>query len=359
MRISGEWWRAGSYEIVDDVVRPTAAAESYGPEFKPVSPSRARSEAPYAELLQLVPGRLEDWLEPSGTAYSALEDWESPYRAPNPDRLTTRARTALRRWVSSHGLLGVLHHQIRRVTYPPFWVEWGGEGQVQPLGPLSVEIERVSGEFVRRFRADAGSLPIGIGDLEDFPRPPVETSLGDEYEPGVEVCPLLSVSGGCIRQPLATTWARFFRHVPEGDEESYAYPLLDAREGEEAYQEPLADFLLGAVALRSAVEEAARVLGGASGTFGPLDALVAPGLVSMTVEGGEVVDSFRGPSLLSYLAFMVREDLRAGGRPYHCDWCGGIFIATGRRATYCSDRHRTAATKDRQRRAARETSQAS
>lgn len=360
-----KWWRSAErpgYQIVDDILcpLPNANFEPYEPlsDFTPVSRRRARSEAAYATLLQLIPGRFEDWLTP-GEHDLTLEGWAGGGEYdPNPDRLTTRQRTALLRWVSEHGPLGVLQHRVERVTYPPVWVHApeGPAEEPRAQGPFSIEIERRRGEWHRWLRLSPSPTRIGASDVQDFPRTPVAERLSSAYDPSARIAPLgdwVDI-GGPVTEPLADTWARFFTDVPPGGEETTTYPLLDVdAEVWMRYREPLRDFLHGAIALRDALESVAAELEahGVAGesALAPLEQLMEPGVLQLSLMATSSQERFRGVSLLSYLAFMGREDLVAGGRPHHCEWCGAIFVSTGDRATYCSNRCRTAIVDSRRR----------
>ncbi len=341
----GQWWRFEQYEVRDGVIRPVhdASLEPYDP-WTPYREARARTGglSPYESLLNLV------------------QDMEFQSR-PGPGPLrepTSQSGEKLLAWCQANGLLGVLPHQVIRVTLAPRLVPLKENKAV--LVPTQLQHGRTNEGWVTFDRMVHGARP---GSVRDQPErrgeliPPDDAPRGWP-QPGVMIQPLgMSVYRD---ERFSKTWSRFFPGVSAGETESHAYPRPLTEEFWRCYVEPVEDFVEAATSLLAAINNLGTAKSVVDAADSDLEMIrtgidhlhslvrtVSPAIVPM--PDGALRQEWISTSLLGSLAMMALLDLTESRRVLTCESCGKLFVTTAYQARYCSETCRFRIQKQRHR----------
>ncbi len=324
------WPRFDRYIIEAGYIRPAPGAKLtwYDP-WEPFLEVRGESlgdGAAYHRLLNAVPrdlkmrkpdpGQRLKFLRPGIVDWTVSKIWTDSYQDYNEQAISD--------WCSGHGLLGLLPH---RLLYAAFRSE----------SNIPVSLERKGGRWMW-FKWDH-----------------LARLVGQDWHPHA----MLRSYGRAVREPLGSTWARYFPSVPVDQCERFEYPSPDTDEFWRLYAEPVDEFLRVAdqlaQCLRSITEIPEPRKGREALTPVPHQVKLYPGLNDflepvqpcLDLSGAKPQARYWSPSLLGLLALMIREDLaRAGGRVVTCI-CGLMFIHPSK--NYCCSTHQNTAEKRRQR----------
>jgi hypothetical protein len=321
----GYWWRFSAYEMRDMVIGPAAGArlEQYDP-----------------------------WASPK--AYQSLLDLA---RGPRLFPPSPEAERQILEWVTEHGLLGVLPHEVLMMTLPPQWLPLSpplGDND-EMLFPTSVSYIRTSTGWASQGRASM-SYPL-LTQAPERKGSAVDPDVIRDIVQNRGVIPPAQV----IRQPIGrdelmfedtdSACRLFFRFdVPFSLDDLRrlpprgVYPQPFSDEFWSRYCEPLPNFLSAADELLSALEGLARAHRGMSREDTAmvwragkrLHALLAPvSPILHDLYEGTLRQRWASTSLLATLAMQAYLDLTADGRVLICI-CGRVFISADRRAAFCS-----------------------
>lgn len=342
----GGWKRFEKYVILNGYIYPVPNAE-----LTWYSPwdlyDKDRDDPPYKSLLNL-----------------ADKINLNPNTSLKIHALTPENERDILNWCGKYGHLGILPHRTQMLTLHPRW---------EPLPPESKDPKRRnmlyasqytyfrtnigwSGSYSQYFGRDVYYLidePEKSGD-------PVE----EQYLPKGS-----QKSGAFLRdldrfnikfEELSKTWALFFPSVPTEKQNIHQYPTPGTDEFWNQYVEPTRHFILGAKALRNAVdllqsikplkdrtdEDKNNIFRGMT----LLHCLIAPAQLALTpTDEGGFSQHWVTTSLLSSLATMVLQDLTGGRRLLRCETCGTLYLTDAYQSRYCSDKCRHTAQKRRYR----------
>lgn len=346
----GMWWRFTSYELDQGRIVPGAEAEleRYDPweAYREVRQERSENELPYQSLVSLIErARLKVVLQK------------------NSVQLTPESEQGLLDWCTRYGLLGVLLHRLSAATLAARWEPMRGEYVRDGVTREAIE------PVLRRF------FPVATGWQVT-----ATAHLGRVIEPTDSIRAQDLVSDSDLasnwpsphviirdvstnrleEEPLSKTWARFFPSVPEGETDTFDYPVPLSEGFWRMYAEPLDDFLDAARSLRNALralgqmkpykeasdEERREIVGGRDALHS-LTRSVSPTIALL--EDGSIRQEWIAPSLLASLGMMALQDLSEDRRIRSCAACGSIFLTSAYQAQYCSPRCRNRAQKQRYR----------
>ena len=343
------WWRFSEYELRDGYLRPApgAALERYRP-WDLYRDSREKAERgqqpPYQELTALL-NNFRAALDSQGTFVP-----------------TKSAVDALLGWCGRYGLLGLLPHQVKMVTFRPRAV-WTTPREADGPEP-TWEIHSFVRETAEWHSTSGFSSPSDRWTDEDMGLEPTELPTFpqcDSAPPGLPPrdWPKPRVLTGDLRhgrldsQSLEEGWFPYF----PGSEPSQPTPLPLTPEFWRVYAEPLDSFFRAAAILRRAMEwytnpvkkhnafvepypkvpTEFRGLGlSPKDDFDRLLQSVSPTMLT-TSKGEErkYRDAWLAPSLLGMFAMMCRTDL-VERRLAACVACETVFVSGGRAADYCT-----------------------
>ncbi len=291
------WFRFSDYEVVDGVVRPCADAQFEVfdlPSLWPIAPLDAA-----------------DCVTPTQAALELLADLEEA-DAESP-RHQVRRNELLTAWCRRYGPLGLLGHEVLRLTTPAVRaIDESGDVEWR-----SLEFNRVGGIWVPQVLTtlgdqpdeDAGSLTFLLADFPEADRLPLTYTI----EPGY------------IDQDLAP---RFFRGLtPQRlSSQDFWNGFMRSEEFWRSYGEPVCLIQEALVRLRDSLQKVAS--GGRDGGSSPwLTFLTAS--VSLVPTSGEDGPGLGlvGSSLLALLAVAGIQDLSGDWRLLQCR-CGRWFLAS-------------------------------
>lgn len=293
------WWRFSRYEILDGYIRPAkgASLERYRPwlEYDALK-GKGSVPRPYSGLVEL-----------SREFDEHSSGWE----------LTDKEESLILDWCNTHGLLGVLLHQVEMVLMRDRESELGW----------------------RRYTRTARGWTREETNLRRTEHP---------RRPGVWLRTL-----GTFRwefEPLSRTWSRFFPEVPKDQCETFRYPLPSSDEFWKRYAEPVDAFLNAAHQIRRAVKDLSGIelsdKTSKQDKYAWQNAQTAMHSLTSTVryllypkDRGKYGLGWNCDSLLSVLAMMATLDL-AQGRILSCRRCKRLFASQASQARYCSTRCR-------------------
>lgn len=308
-----QWARQTRYEVVEGSIRPGSGAELqlFDPwdAYEQCSFQNGPTEPPHVALMNMV---------------EELGGEVSPRRT-----LSKASETAVTKWCSRHGLLGVLLMDV----------------QAMRLAPRNVDVDGLDGEPVQRFH---WRMPSGWKSAR--------REAADYSPPGV----LLSPEGARppMWEPFDVQAARYFPSVPEAERETFAYPTPLTADFWRIYCEPLDEFVRYARRISRAMSslKAQESLSDSNdrgfeatprgwGEFQVL--LSSTHLVPLLRDGRHLLRWVSG-SLIGVLASMAMLDLVDGkARLYNCPMCGRYFRATRVDNRYCGDSCRRRAARTR------------
>ncbi len=362
-----EWSRFSDYEIVDDIVRPTAGAppSPYDPwktYHRPGRRRRAHVETktggkgrrprprqPYDDLLKLA-GDMEAWVDDYGGQRIVGGFVASP-----------RQRELLRRWYKDHGPLGLLHHDLREIRTRPVWERSHGESpRLHAVVHGWRQVER-SWRYVRR------NFPTVVEWDMSREGEPVPEDRYPEFEIArscrCAAADLLGPKGGIIRQsgsegivaePFDYRWQYFFPTRPEWRSPSWPLPDPASSEFMQAYGEPISMIVEEMHGLRSRLQLIAHRTPKNRPPDRAERAMILQALAGLAEIGGPVnlsvdlnprgmrVTSFDSPSLYSAYATMLMLDLAGGDHVAMCRKCMTPFVYPDSRVKFCTDQCRRA-----------------
>ena len=272
-------------------------------------------------------------------------DQEAPLR-PSADGIA-----GILKWSSEYGLLGILPSRTRKITLSPIYEDVNLDGFRSSVGLMQrTHWQPVPGFWITKqhpvevngliARQHLGKLVHKAG----WPKNKFQ-------EPGYDFFAWENLSGPEFRDQISLQ--SFFYPLPVA--EQFPQPL--STEFWAAYREPIAQWMLSALAFKNAAMIVSRYavdrLNQANLTDAELEH-ANPALWIMNSLAAAVAPIYEfGPhalkqrdcsgSLLSILAKMFFEDILAGFRCRHCDQCKAIFVSKDRRAGYCSERCRNTA----------------
>ena len=340
------WVRFSSYRIVNGYIRPAkdARLEQYSPWtlYRRPAASDEVAEAPHRALLEMIP-RLDRLTIPDSTQELILD------------------------WCRRYGLLGILHQDTHMAVLAPRWrgsmpgMLVHNEANVRLLQPVARRLIRNPRGWGDR--SETGSRLYASDQLDDGELVRQGQPLPAQWQEHGWDHPwsLRRASGGeWLRQPLASTWGRFFPDVPEPERETYDYPVPGSPEFWRLYAEPVEEFLQNAATLHRTLNTFQILTSGPPADEPRVDPTSAHQAVAQLdslfsgvhpilhfASDGSAHLQWNGASLLGSIAMMAVQDLLAGSRMLVCanTPCGELFLAHKYQAKFCSDRCRRTAQK--------------
>ncbi len=349
------WPRFDEYEIRNGYIRPTAAAKERGL-IRGSGDVRAKrdDEVSRSKRWQPALGLIE-----FGDLLDANVRWNSERARPDSlgsftSPLTDRDERQIVEWCNTHGLLGLLLHQVEAVfLYPRYQKSTDLPGFLVPtyrryvrVGTLWYEGGDTDDEQAKR----DGSPDVAEGDVVPT------TDLKEGWL--VSRVIVRSIEGSLNQrlrysspelQPLDRLWARYFADVSQSPvaTKQHPYPVPGSEEFWGAYAEPVFDFLRVAQLLADCAKglgKAGRRRGkdredhavNEAGARETLNLLAEPVQFKLAGSNGEYSQKLQSPSLLGDLAAMVIAD--AGqSRIVVCEGCGKIFATDAYQMKFCQE----------------------
>jgi hypothetical protein len=355
--IRGHWWHHDGYEIRDGLVQPAPGSRliDYGPWEAHVRARIGDAKSPldhFLDLVYMLRADLDMEETEEALCCEPLEEWASALRE------------GILAWCSRYGLLGMLPHRTLFVELAPSW-----DSEAAGVDSEGMRVFRTHQVGYRRFSTwvRSESSPFRVRAQ----RKPRGFEPGDPVSPRIKLPEAREPSAHIQRSPveapeevpLAESWGPYFPSVSPRERSRYQYPMPDTFEFFELYSEPLRDWLgalhtigmaasLFAEAAEDAQEEGADddwVVAHAEAGQLFLDGAVlgASPIVELADDG--LRTSWRAPSLYSYVALMLVDDLSGERRLRACENCGRLFTSSAYQATYCTPRCQNTAAKRRQR----------
>jgi|HubBroStandDraft_6_1064221.scaffolds.fasta_scaffold45892_3 hypothetical protein len=254
-------------------------------------------------------------------------------------------------WSSEFGLLGILPSRARKIVLSPIYEDINLGGFRSSVGLMQrTHWQPMPGFWITKHHSVEVNTPIARQNLGKLV--PRAVWLKNRLQkPVYDFFVWEDLSGPDFRDQISLQ--SFFFPLPAA--EQFPQPL--STEFWAIYREPIAQWMLSALAFKNAAMTASRYAVDRFNLANLSDAEVEhanSALWIMNSLAAAVAPIYEfGPhalkqrdcsgSLLSILAKMFFEDILAGFRCRHCDQCKAIFVSKDRKASYCSERCRNTA----------------
>ena len=336
---TGHWWRFDKYEIRGSYIGPAKGAK-----LRTYDPWDEDEEMPYRSLVSLT----EELGITTDVLTRAPAFWYRPWveKSQRHPPLVADAEALILRWCRKYGLLGMLLHQAREVTFV-----WRWDYRRRPREPNPDSTQELYPTIYRHIRQvgrwETTWFQAARPTLDDPKRQGQAANVPGHPPPWIPSVVWEDFHNGSIgTTSLDACWAPFFPDVPSHQAATYSYPKPLSDKFWQLYAEHISAFISGALALRYAlwcidhrkpsrvmkdnktrVEQGAHIIQGLVSPVSPIIGLSKDGVIQQ---------KWSSPSLIGSFAMMAMQDL-AKDRLRLCNACGTFFTSDAYQVLYCSD----------------------